>query len=89
MENKPRSLAEKAMIIEPDMCRNCRSWNHLGEGRDDGVDKGECRFDPPRVFLTVLHNPGCGPEGEFITGWPTTRPDYWCRKHEKKTVSVN
>ncbi|MET0375665.1 MAG: hypothetical protein ABW128_15585 [Rhizorhabdus sp.] len=58
-------------------CGNCEFWHHHERQRDGAsVDKGDCRYDPPKRFNN--------PEGEDWTLFPTPIETKWCGKFKRR-----
>lgn len=61
-------------------CQNCYFW----EREENRVNMGQCRHDPPRMFLTPGQMQG---NFGFTSTWPLTQPTQWCGKWKGQIIT--
>jgi hypothetical protein len=82
-----------------DFCSNCRWWKPPDDtARQNPM--GNCRFNPPTVFMVIVPAAGAGRIAQpgapqqmsgspaFLSAWPPVPPDGSCHNHGKLDTGV-
>lgn len=64
-------------LIGSNGCRNCKFWQAIKDGNQNGRPMGECRRYPPNAQMAMSAH---GPVN--VSTLPQTQPDFWCGEYQ-------
>jgi hypothetical protein len=73
-------------------CQTCAAWRPMADDEDkdaaeggvEGMEAGECRFNPPQIDP---NGDQFNADGQFGV-WPLTLSTDWCRQHQEAVIGV-
>lgn len=57
---------------------SCETCEYFAENKDDHGSSGQCRYDPPKVFMVPMQKHLGGVEPGFMCACPTVHASFWC-----------